>query len=340
MLSVAVLALDRAIGFELMIPGQVFGMANRSERTEPWSSGDAVSQTAGSGTEPAPRYVVRLCSRERTVRTASAWGMAEIRTPFALDALADADIVIVPGTEAFLEDPHPAATEALREAADRGARIAGVCVGAFTVAAAGLLDGLRATTHWRWAGEFARRHPSVEVDPSVLFVDNGKTLTSAGIAAGIDLCLHLIRSDVGAEVAARTARRLVVPAWRDGGQAQYIEHQDPSDPANPLQSTVEWMERNASTPLDLQAIANHASMSVRSLNRKFRAQLGTTPQKLLLQMRVDRARRLLESTNLSLGRIAKEAGFGTYASLRYHFVSSVGIAPQAYRATYAVGGLR
>lgn len=320
------------MGFELMIPGQVFGMANMSETTEPWS----LSGVAPQATESASRYTVRLCSREGTVRTASAWGMAEICTPFALDTLTEADIVIVPGTEAFLEDPHPAVTEALREAAGRGARIAGVCVGAFTLAAAGLLDGRRATTHWQWAGELARRHPSVEVDPSVLFVDSGRFLTSAGVAAGIDLCLHLIRSDAGAEIAARTARRLVVPAWRDGGQAQYIEHQDPADAPNSLQSTIEWMERNASEPLYLQDIARHASMSVRSLNRKFRAQVGTTPQQLLLQMRVDRARQLLESTDLPLVRIAAESGFGTYASLRYHFGRIVGIAPQAYRSTYAV----
>ncbi len=323
------------MGFELMIPGQVFGMANMSATTEPWSSEGAAPQGAGH----ASRYVVRLCSRERTVRTASAWGMTELRTPFTLDALIDADIVIVPGTETFLEDPHPAVAKALLEAFDRGARIASVCVGAFTLAGVGLLDGRRATTHWQWAGELARRHPSVEVDPNVLFVDSGRILTSAGIAAGIDLCLHLIRSDAGAEIAARTARRLVVPAWRDGGQAQYIEHQDPLDVPNPLQSTIEWMEQNASTPLALHDIARHASMSIRSLNRKFRAQVGTTPQQLLLQMRVDRARQLLESTNLPLVRIAAESGFGTYASLRYHFGRIVGIAPQAYRSTYAANRL-
>ncbi len=335
---VAVLALDRAIGFELMIPGQVFGMANLAEATEPWNSGGDPRRWADRGPEYSPRYDVRVCSARRSIDTVPQWGATEISTPFGLDAVPEADIVVVPGTESFFDEPPPEVIDVLREAANRGARIAGVCVGAFTIAAAGLLDGLRATTHWQWAGELARRHPSVEVDATVLFIDNGQILTSAGVASGMDLCLHLIRADAGAELAARTARRLVVPAWRDGGQAQYIEHVDPVDTSNSLHSTIAWMEKNASSPLDLDAIAKHASMSVRSLNRQFRAHVGTTPQQLLLRMRVDRARQLLESTTLPLDRIAEESGFGSHAAMRYHFGRVVGTAPHTYRSTYIARG--
>ncbi|MFX0574444.1 GlxA family transcriptional regulator [Nocardia nepalensis] len=329
---VAVLGLDHASGFELMIPGQVFGMANIASDADSWDLRVATKEPAGR--EACPRYEVRVCLRERSFTTALQFGATEIRTPFGLDAVAEADIVLVPGTAAFLEKPHPEVLEVLHDSAERGARIAAVCVGAFTIAAAGLLDDLRATTHWKWAEELASRHPSVEVDPTVLFVDNGQILTSAGVASGLDLCLHLLRSDAGAELAARTARRLVVPAWRGGGQSQYIEHLDPVDTSTSLHSTIDWMEENASAPLDLEAIAKHASMSVRSLNRQFRAHVGTTPLQLLLRMRVDRARRLLESTRLPLDRVAEQSGFGSHASLRYHFARVVGTAPHSYRSTY------
>ncbi|MCT7661851.1 GlxA family transcriptional regulator [Mycobacterium deserti] len=331
---VAVLGLDNAIGFEFMIPGQVFGMANLSDSTDRWDSSTALDAPVRGETAVPQRYEVRLCSRRQSFTTGGRWGETKIRTPFGLQAATDADIVVIPGTESFLDTPHPEVSEVLREAVGRGARVAAVCVGAFTVAAAGLLDGRRATTHWLWASELARRHPSIDVDSSVLFVDDGNTLTSAGMASGIDLCLHLIRSDAGAELAARTARRLVVPAWRNGGQSQYVEHLDPVDTSNTLQSTIEWMEANLSSPLNLKAIAEQASMSVRSLNRQFRIHVGTTPHQLLLQMRVDRARRLLESTRLPLDRVAEESGFGSQPSLRYHFSRAVGAAPQNYRSTY------
>ncbi|MGV9546034.1 GlxA family transcriptional regulator [Nocardia beijingensis] len=334
MTVVAVLALDHAIGFELMIPGQVFGMANSADAAEPSADSRLRERPFRQQSVETPRYEVRVCSQNRSVITVPQWGVTEIHTPFGLDALLDADIVIVPGTEKFLDEPHPDVIQCLRQAADRESRIAAVCVGAFTVAAAGLLDGLRATTHWQWAGELARRYPTVEVDPTVLFVDNGQILTSAGVASGLDLCLHLIRSDAGAELAAKTARRIVIPAWRDSGQAQYIEHPDPADTSHSLQSTIEWMEQNAGAELDLGAIAEHASISVRSLNRQFRAHVGTTPLQLLLRMRVDRARRLLETTILPMDRIAEESGFASHSSLRYHFVRIVGTPPQTYRSTY------
>jgi len=171
----------------------------------------------------------------------------------------------------------------------------------------------------------------------VLFVDEGAVLTSAGVASGLDLCLHLLRQHAGADLAARTARRVVIPAWRDGGQAQYIEHVGPADPEHPLQPTIEWMEENAVDALDLQAIANHASVSVRTLNRQFREHFGITPLGLLTRMRVDRARRLLETTGLTVDRVAEQCGFGSYPSLRYHFLRTVGVSPQKYRQSYTAG---
>jgi transcriptional regulator GlxA family with amidase domain len=323
---VGVLALDQVMGFELMIPGQVFGMANQAA-TEPGAAGHD-----GASHAP-PEYEVRVCGQP-SISTTADWGLVEIRTSYGMDALAEADLVVVPGTHRFLEQPDPQAISALRAAADNGARIASMCVGAFTLAAAGLLDGRRATTHWQFAGELARRHPAIDVDPSVLFVDEGPVLTSAGVASGLDLCLHLIRQHAGPDLAGRTARRVVIPAWRDGGQAQYIEHAGPADADHPLQPTITWMEENAVDALDLQAIANHASVSVRTLNRQFREHFGTTPLGLLTTMRVDRARRLLESTGLTVDRVAEQSGFGSYASLRHHFVRTVGVSPQKYRQSY------
>jgi len=326
---VAVLALDQVMGFELMIPGQVFGMANLAA-AEPGAAGR-------NGAGAAAPYEVRVCGQRRSISTTAEWGLVEIRTAYGLDVLADADLVIVPGSHRFLEAPDPQVISALRAAADNGARIASMCVGAFTLAAAGLLDGRRATTHWQWAGELARRYPDVDVDPGVLFVDEGPVLTSAGVASGLDLCLHLIRQHGGAELAGRTARRVVIPAWRDGGQAQYIEHAGPAGPDHPLQPTIAWMEENAADALDLQAIAKHASVSVRTLNRQFREHFGTTPLGLLARMRINRARQLLESTGLSVDRVAEQSGFGSYASLRFHFHRTVGVSPQKYRQSYAAG---
>ena len=317
---VCVVGSEQVLGFELMIPGQVFGMANVA--------------VAELGSE-APRYDVRVCAQNRAISTTTDWGAVDIRTPFDLDEVAAADVVIVPGTKDFLEPPAPAILEALRAAYAGGARIGAICVGAFILAATGLLDGRRATTHWQWADHLARRHPEVDVTPAAMFVDDGRILTCAGVAAGLDLCLHLIRQDAGPELAGRTARRLVLPSWRAGGQAQYVESTVPQDDSLPLRPTIRWMEENAFEPLDLHRIARHASMSVRSLNRHFRDQLGTTPLKLLLQMRVDRARNLLESTTLPLNRVAEQSGFASHASLRYHFVRAVGVPPHEYRSGYA-----
>ncbi|MGB8407829.1 MAG: helix-turn-helix domain-containing protein [Mycobacterium sp.] len=326
-MMIGVLALDQVVGFELMIPGQIFGMANLAAADD--------SPIARERNEvPALEFDIRVCGQRRKMRTATDLGEVEICTRFGLDTLAKADMVIVPGTRRFLEQPDNQALSALRSASDRGVRIASFCVGAFTLAAAGLLDGRRATTHWQYAGELARRYPEVDVDPRALFVDEGSVLTSAGVAAGVDLCLHLLRQLAGPDLAGRTARRVVVPAWRDGGQAQYIENADHTGAQHPLQSTVDWLNDNADTHLDLRAIASHAAVSVRTLNRQFRDYLGTTPLGVLAGIRVDRARRLLETTTLSMDHVAERSGFGSHASLRYHFVRMVGVSPQKYRQSY------
>jgi transcriptional regulator GlxA family with amidase domain len=326
-MMIGVLALDRVVGLELMIPGQIFGMANLAVAES--------RHTVREGNSPSPpEFNILVCGQGGSVRTAMDLGEVEIHTQFGLDALAEADLIIVPGTHRFLEQPDPQALSSLRAAADRGVRIASFCVGAFTLAAAGLLDGRRATTHWQFAGELARRYPRVDVDPRALFVDERVVLTSAGVAAGVDLCLHLLRQLAGPDLAGRTARRVVVPAWRDGGQAQYIENADHAGAEHPLQPTIDWMKDNAVANLDLQAIASHAAVSVRTLNRQFRDYLGTTPLGVLAGIRVDRARRLLETTTLPMDHIAERSGFGSHASLRYHFVRTVGVPPQTYRQSY------
>lgn len=311
---VVVLAQDHVMGFELMIPSLVFGMANEVLATR--------------------RYDVRVCGPRRRATTTADWGGVEFRTPHGLEAMAGADLVLVPGVHTFGEPPAPQVITAIRGAAESGARIASMCVGAFTLAATGLLDGRRVTTHWQWAAELARRFPAIDVDPSVLFVDNGATLTAAGVASGIDLCLHLIRQDAGPDVAAATARRVVVPVWRTGGQAQYIEHPAPAAADSPLSPTIAWMEENLTEPLDLPAIAAHAAVSVRTLNRRFQDHVGTTPLGMLTTMRIARARRLLEVTDLPVDRVAEQSGFGSYASLRHHFVRAVGVSPHRYRQSY------
>ncbi|MFE5284550.1 GlxA family transcriptional regulator [Nocardia sp. NPDC056611] len=311
---IAVLALDGVVPFELTIPGQVFGVAN--------------SLAAGAS------YEVRLVAPGGETATDPALGAFTLRTDWDVPDLAAADTIIVPGHANFAAPhPDPVLTE-LRAAAARGARIASVCVGAFTLAAAGLLDGRRATTHWRHAADLAARYPEVDVDPAVLFIDGGQLLTSAGVAAGLDLCLHLVRRDLGAAVAAETARGIVMPLQREGGQAQFIQHpaQDRTD--NPLQRTLTWMEANLHRPLTLTDIARHAALSVRTLTRHFQDQVGTTPLQWLLSTRVRYARELLETTDLPVETIAQQAGFATSTTLRHHFTRRLGTSPQQYRNTF------
>lgn len=253
-----------------------------------------------------------------------------------LERLATADLVVVTSWD---NDDQPAdeLQDALRAAVDRGARLLAHCTGAFAVAATGLLDGRRATTHWRHAEDFARRYPQVDLDPGVLYVDAGPVVTSAGTAAGIDASLYLLRQVFGSEVANSVARRMVVPPHRDGGQAQFIEQ--PVPPAKDLLGEVlAWAQLHAAEPLSVEMLAGRARMSPRTFARHFRAHTGTTPYAWLLSQRLRLAERLLESADLPVDEVARRSGFGSAAGLREHFTRERGVSPQAYRRTFAASG--
>jgi transcriptional regulator GlxA family with amidase domain len=254
-----------------------------------------------------------------------------------LEELAAADTIVIPGIRGATAGTREFPTEvldALRAAAARGARLASICTGAFALAATGLLDGRKATTHWLWADSFRQRYPAVALDPDVLFIDEGAVATSAGVAAGIDLCLHLIRRDYGSEVANRAARRCVAPPWRDGGQAQYVERPVPDLTDASTGPTRAWALDHLDEPLDLAMLAAHAGMSVRTFTRRFRQETGSSPGPWLTAHRVDRARHLLEESDLAVDRIAARTGFGTTASLRQNFAAALGTSPGAYRRTF------
>ncbi len=275
-------------------------------------------------------YEVRVCSAEPEVESEHVL----LRVPWRLSALARAHTVIVPGLD-DVDRPVPAALlRAIRAAVRRGARVASICTGAFVLARAGALDGRRATTHWLAAAELARRHPAIEVDPDVLYVDNGAVLTSAGAAAGLDLCLHLVRRDLGAEAAAAVARAAVMPLERAGGQAQFIDHAPPAGDGSSMGPLLAWMEQNLRGDLSLAVIARRAAMSTRTLSRRFREQVGTTPAAWVVRARARRAQRLLETTALPVERVAAEVGFGSSTVLREHFGQIVGTSPLAYRRSF------
>ena len=259
-----------------------------------------------------------------------------MRAPWGLDMLAEADTIIVPGLADPVAPIPKGVLKALQAAAESGTRIASICVGAFTLAAAGLLDGLRATTHWAAAKELSRRYSAIDVDADVLFVDNGQVPTSAGAAARLDLCLHMIRQDHGTSVAANAARIAVMPLERDGGQAQYIVYEQPGADGSSLEPLLRWMEENAHRRLTLDEIATRATMSTRTLNRRFREQTGTTPLRWLHRSRIRRAQYLLETTRHSVERIALQVGFGSPTSFRDLFKRLVGTNPQVYRRAFQV----
>ncbi len=313
---VAVLALDGVVALDLGTPAQVLGAARADDST--------------------PLYAVATCTPGGLpIRSSAGF---QVLPDHGLELLERADTVIVPGIHSGspLHDGTVAAevAQALRAAYDRGARVMSICTGAFVLAAAGLLDGRPATTHWAYASRFRRLHPGVRLDPDVLFVDDGRVLTSAGVAAGIDLCLHVVRTDHGSAVANRAARRCVVPPWRDGGQAQYIERPVPRGADNGTAATREWAQQRLHEPVALREMAAHARMSVRTFTRHFRSETGLSPAQWLLQQRTEHARVLLETTDLSVDRIARDAGFGTTAALRQHFHARVGVSPTAYRRTF------
>lgn len=309
---VAILVLDTVVPFDLGVPCQVFG----------WGREDL----------DAIRYQAAICAVEpRRVRTS---GGFFLDAPYGLEAVLSADTVVVPGI-ADLDVPIPQTVcEALRHAAGRGACAASICTEAFVLAEAGLLDDRRAATHWEDAPLLAARYPAVRVDADVLYVDEGQVLTSAGIAAGIDLCLYLVRRDYGAEVANTVARRLVVPPHRSGGQSQYAERPMPVTEGGGLEPTRKWMVEQLAEPLALDRMAAHARMSRRTFVRRFRAETGSSPLQWLIYQRVLFAQRLLERTSDSMERIAARCGFGSALVLRQQFRRVLGTTPSAYRLAF------
>src|SRR5690349_274901 len=277
-----------------------------------------------------PHYDVRVCTaRPGPMPTV---GGPDIVVSDGLDAVEGADTVIAVGSGG--EQAPTEVLDALRKAAAAGARIASLCTGAFVLAQAGLLDGLRATTHWGLAGDLATRFPSIDVQPDLLFVEDGGIFTSAGAAAAIDLCLHLVRIDYGAAVANTAARLAVVPPVRPGGQSQFIETPLPLERGTSLALTRVWALEHLDRPLTLADLAGHAKMSVRTLSRRFHAETGLSPLQWLLHRRIDRARELLETTELPMDQVAQKSGLGSADSLRKHMVGRVGLTPTAYRASF------
>jgi transcriptional regulator GlxA family with amidase domain len=314
---VVVLLLEPVIGYDAVIPPQVLGQA--------------------AGPDGEPLYDVQLASLDgRPVRASLGYAIAPQGDA---SLLATADTVVVPGTqspgarfEGTLDDDLGAALATIRP----GTRLVSICTGAFVLGAAGLLDGRPATTHWKYVDDFARLYPRVELDEAVLFTDDGEVLTSAGLSAGVDLCLHLMRSDHGTEIANQVARHLVVPPWRDGGQAQFIERHVPERPEQSTAGARAWALERRADPLRISDLAVAAGMSVRTFTRRFRAETGESPTAWLIRQRVWHAQRLLETTDLPVDAVADRAGLGSAASLRAHLRTVAGVSPTAYRRTFRV----
>ncbi|MFE4868874.1 helix-turn-helix domain-containing protein [Streptomyces sp. NPDC056682] len=311
---VVVIVDDGSNPFELGVATELFGL-RRPELDRPW-------------------YDFTLASAAPLVRMHH--GMFTLSGVAGLDAVDAADTVIVPNRPDPLAAPAPAVLDAVRGAAARGARLVSFCTGAFTLAAAGVLDGRRATTHWRWAAEFAARHPAVLLEPDVLFVADGNLHTAAGSAAALDLGLELIRRDHGAEVANTVSRRLVFAAHRDGGQRQFVERPVPAVPESSLAGVLAWARERLDQPLTVADLAQWAAVSAATLHRRFRDQLGTTPLAWLTAERVALACRLIERGEGGLDRVARLSGLGTTANLRVRLHRATGLSPSAYRRRFAV----
>ncbi|MEV5727484.1 helix-turn-helix domain-containing protein [Streptomyces pharetrae] len=310
---VAVLLFSGGPIFESSIPLSVFGIDR---------------QDAG-----VPRYRLLVCAGEDgPLRTT---GGLELTAPHGLEAISRAGTVVVPAWRSITSPPPEDALDALRRAHEEGARIVGLCTGAFVLAAAGLLDGRPATTHWMYAPTLAKRYPSVHVDPRELFVDDGDVLTSAGTAAGIDLCLHIVRTDHGNEAAGALARRLVVPPRRSGGQERYLDRSLPEEiGADPLAEVVAWALEHLHEQFDVETLAARAYMSRRTFDRRFRSLTGSAPLQRLITQRVLQAQRLLETSDYSVDEVAGRCGFRSPVALRGHFRRQLGSSPAAYRAAY------
>jgi transcriptional regulator GlxA family with amidase domain len=311
---IAVVALDGVVAFDLGVPSQVFGAARNG-------GGDRL-------------YDVRVCGPGPVESTA---GFAVVPA-YDMSVLHEAETIIVPGvgrgpsvTEGVIDAEIAAALQAAHR---RGARIVSICTGASVLAAAGLLDDRPAASHWAWAKRLESLYPQVKWDFDVLFMDCGDVLTSAGVGAGVDLCLHIVRTDHGSEVANRAARRCVVPPWRDGGQAQFIERPVPAVAGAGTEPTRAWALTRLAEPVSLEEMAGHARMSVRTFTRRFRDETGLSPARWLLHQRVAHARLLLESTDLAVDAVARRSGLGSATSLRQHLQATIGVAPSAYRRTF------
>jgi len=311
--TVAVIAFDGISPFHLAVPCLVFG-----------------ADGIGAG---VPKFKLLVCAAERgALRTSAGFTM---RAPYGLERIAQAATVIVPSWRDAGERPPQALLDALCAAHRRGARIVGLCLGAFVLAEAGLLDGRPATTHWHWAERFAARYPQVRLNRDVLYVDDGEVLTSAGTAAGIDCCLHLLRRDQGAEAANAVARRMVVPPHRQGSQAQYIEQPVPdSAQGDRLSEVLQWAGGKLDQPHSLDDLAQRALMSRRTFTRRFRRLTGTTVGQWLLAQRLILAQRLLETTDQPIERIAAASGFGSAVSLRQHFGEAFKVSPSSHRREF------
>ncbi|MET9024889.1 helix-turn-helix domain-containing protein [Nocardia sp. NPDC004168] len=310
MKQVVALALDGVMAFDLACAVQAF-------RHGPGKTGEP------SGFE------MRTCG----VRPGPVWtpNGFELRVEHGLEALAEADVVVVPGIGIPTLPTPREALVALRGAAARGATMVSICVGAFVLAEAGLLDGRRVTTHWAYCDEFAELYPAVRLDPTALYVDDGDVLTSAGLSAGLDLCLHIVRRELGAHAAAELARWNVTAPHREGGQAQYIPDAPAARTEGGLAATMAWAVAEPAVAVDVSALAAHALMSERTFIRRFKAQVGTTPRRWLDAQRTARARELLETTRLPVEVVAVKAGFGSVTALRAHLRAATGATPAAYR---------
>ena len=312
---VAVLLLPPVVGFDATIAPTLFGSATDA-------SGD-------------PLYEVITCAvAPGAVPSTNGFALLPAAGP---EALAEADTVVIPGTryaparvDGTLEPAVRAALAGIRP----GARLVSICTGAFVLAAAGVLDGRPATTHWRYADALRALYPAVRLDENGLFVDDGDVLTSAGLAAGNDLCLHIIRSDYGVQVANDVARHCVVPPWREGGQAQFIDRQVPVSDHASTAATRQWALDHLDEELTVEQLAGHAHMSARTFNRRFRAETGEAPASWVRNRRLDHARELLESQDLSIDEVARRAGLGTGGNLRHHLRRGVGMSPSSYRKVY------
>jgi AraC family transcriptional activator FtrA len=310
---VACLAYDRAPTFELSIAHEVFGAAELRNRVR-------LVTVAG---EPAP------------LRTEHGWTIDARRAPVELGR---GDVMVVAGWRDVAEEPPASVLRQVTRAAEAGATVVSLCTGAFVLGAAGVLDGRRGTTHWRYADELARRFPRIEVDPAPLYIDAGPILTSAGTVAGVDACLHLVRKLYGASVAGAIARHMVIAAHREGGQAQYLPQPVPKLDAtgpDPARASMEWMSAHLAEPITTAELASRCHLSSRQYLRRFRAASGTTPYQWLLDQRIRRARELLESGDQTIEDIARCCGFGDAAALRSHFRRRVGTSPTQYRITFA-----